>query len=218
MHTARNVLLLTLALFSIAEGNQLNSYQNETLALVLYVLAGISMVAIIIDVIRAHTPLPSPVLGTPRLPRPNCWQRMTYWIRSNLLREQADRVGFIPMKDAADKIYTDAYINKSIWAKAAEEMSGSGVKRGSPDDILNYIATHVSGKIPIYGKKAPSSAFGKISNDDIRASFFDESATILRDRFYDKSIYWTDLAVKSEDLNGLIEDLQVQSGFVSSKS
>ena len=146
------------------------------------------------------------------------WARICRIPRATLPGFQHGVGEFISMKDAAHKLYTAAHISKSIWAKAAEEMSGSGVTRGSPEDLLNYIATHISTRISIYGKKAPCDTFGKISNDDVRASFFDEGATKLKDKFYDKSLYWTDLAVKSEDLNDLIADLQVQSGFDSHKS
>lgn len=126
--------------------------------------------------------------------------------------------GYIPMKAAAELLYREARSAGSSLARAAEETSGSGIGKGSPEDILNYMATHIAGKMAVYGKKAPSTAFDKISDREIKGSCFSEGATTLRDLFYDKSIYFTDLAVRSDELRELIAEVHFKSGYDSTNS
>jgi hypothetical protein len=109
---------------------------------------------------------------------------------------------FIALCDASRTLYEAARSAGSLLAGAAERMSGNTngrIAAGSPQDILNFSATHIARHIPIYGKRAPSSVLEQVRDSDVRASYFADGATFLRDTMYDKSVYWTDLAVKSSD-------------------
>jgi hypothetical protein len=123
---------------------------------------------------------------------------------------------FISMKDAAELLYRESRKCKSSLAKQAEELSGyvgGQPARGSPEDILNWMATYISGKLSVYGKRLPATAFEKIESGEVRACSFIEGATQLVDQFFNKMVRYTDLAVKSSELQGLIDDVQFQSGY-----
>jgi hypothetical protein len=121
-------------------------------------------------------------------------------------------IDLVPIREAAQKLYTEARACRSLWAKGAEEMSGSGISKGSPTDILDHMATLISEKKAIYGKKPPSQAWEQISRDTIRRLSFTESGTRLTDMFEDKS-YFIDLSVKCADLDDLIAECHFQSRY-----
>ena len=63
----------------------------------------------------------------------------------------------IQLNKAARIAYEEARASGSVWAHAAERLSGRGrIGPGSPDDILNYLATYIAGKVQIYGERPPS--------------------------------------------------------------
>lgn len=137
-------------------------------------------------------------------------------------RDDSAASEFISMKEAAINLYTESRGKAHQLAAIAESMSGwkSGrLTDGSPEDILNYMATYIAfcKKIAVRGKRVPSTATEQISWDDVRASRFVDGATKL-EHIYNNSIYFTDLAIKSDDLNDLIAQLQFDEGFREANS
>jgi hypothetical protein len=134
-----------------------------------------------------------------------------------LVRDVIPKSGFISMKDAAIKLYTETRGNQYQLAAIAESMSGwSGgrIVPGSPDDILNYIATYIafSKKVALFGKRVPSTAIEQITWSDVRASTFADGATRLV-HTYNSSVFFTDLAIRVDALMDLIAQLHFDEGF-----
>jgi hypothetical protein len=118
---------------------------------------------------------------------------------------------YIGLRAAARKLYEVARQEGALLATAAERMSGDNDGRitvGSPNDVLDFAANHIARHIPIYGKRAPSTVLERIPIEEVRRSRFTDGANILRDVTYDKSIYWTDLAVRSSDFDTRFDEMK----------
>jgi len=138
--------------------------------------------------------------------------------RSNI-HDQTMAPGCISMKDAAISLYTEARGKKHTLAEIAEEMSGwseGHLVAGSSEDILDYMATYIAfcKKLPLFGRRVPSTTTEQISWEDVRASTFVGGATKL-EHIHKSSTYFMDLSVKSDDVKDLIEQLQFEDGFHS---
>lgn len=120
----------------------------------------------------------------------------------------------IPLQEAAKKLYTELRRSESLWAKAAEQMSGRGSSYGSPEDILDYMAILISQGKPIYGKRLPSTAVEVITRDELQLCVFAGGALRLDSLLPGTATQYTDLAVKAEDLGEVIAEKQFQSGFL----
>jgi hypothetical protein len=119
---------------------------------------------------------------------------------------------FIPLRDAARTLYEAARRDGALLATAAERMSGSKDGRitvGSPNDILDFMANHIARHIFVFGKKAPSSLFEQIKNEERGHARFTDGAMVLRDIMYDQSIFWTDLAVRADEFNSFFNDMKI---------
>lgn len=118
---------------------------------------------------------------------------------------------FLSLRDAATRLYESSLTNNTLLATAAERLSGISpigrITAGSPDDRLDYLATYISRHIPVYGKKPPSGILAKIAASEINRASFNDGAMVLRDNLYNKSIFWTDLAVKSDEFNSKIDEM-----------
>lgn len=78
----------------------------------------------------------------------------------------------VPLADAARLLYERAREKKSIWAHAAERLSGSKngeISQGEPDEILDWMATYMHSKAVIYGCRPPSAKIERI--DDKHGQF-----------------------------------------------
>lgn len=133
-------------------------------------------------------------------------------------RRLQEDAGFITMKDAAVRFYGEARTSKFIMAQAAEEMSGANITNGSPDDILDYMATYMAKKIPIYGRKDPSQHREKISSESLKLYAFKGGATRLEHLFYPTSDSFSDLEVTLEQFEALLAEMHLGSGFHDSRS
>ncbi|MDA0739772.1 MAG: hypothetical protein O2999_11140 [Nitrospirae bacterium] len=120
---------------------------------------------------------------------------------------------FIPLQKAAGKLYGEARRCGSLWATGAEEMSGSGVTRGSSEDILDHMASIIQDKKPIYGKRDPSSFREQISKDELSQHVIGDGGTMLKHILPNEPVHFSDLAVRSKDLDDLIQEMHFQSGF-----
>lgn len=195
MHKAT---LAAIGVFVMEGALQISGYQNPTLAMIL-LLGGIVLL-----VPQAYETLPKWV--------GNLWGKK---------KRQASE-GFISMKDAAASLYTEARSSKHVMARGAEKLSGwsnGGPSSGSHDDILDWMATYIAHgkKVPIYGKRPPSTIQEQIHDNDVRASHFVEGATKLQQIHNEKS-YFVDLEIKSTDLERLIAETQMDVGFYESPS
>lgn len=129
-----------------------------------------------------------------------------------LFPETRIELEFISLRDAATELYEASRSNKRLLAIMTEQLSGYSDGQmipGSPDDRLNFLATHISRHIPIYGKKDPSRILEKIDDKELKGASFHDGAMILKDKIYDKSIYWKDLAVKTSEFKAKIEAMTI---------
>ena len=69
-----------------------------------------------------------------------------------------------------------------------------------------------SKKIPLYGKRPPSTRQERISFDEVRRSSFLDGAVKMK-RNYEDNIYFTELTIKKIDLDELIAAVQFEAGF-----
>lgn len=114
----------------------------------------------------------------------------------------------IALPTAVQSLYSDLRQADHIYARGAEYLSGSRLGApGEPDDVLNWIATLVAGKVPILGRREPSTTLAPISRTDLGRSHFTDGASFLRDNLYDQSIFWTDLAVPAPEFEKLKRDM-----------
>ena len=97
---------------------------------------------------------------------------------------------FVSLNDAATRAYSE-------FRRVGHDLAGAAKFGRSPGEVLDWVATYLSLKIAVFGKRNPSNEFEQISAQDIGRSSFGDGANILRDKMYDKSIYFTDLAVRS---------------------
>lgn len=114
---------------------------------------------------------------------------------------------YIELPAATTKLYDAAISANSELVYAAEKTWDGSSRKASPDQVKNYIADYmVTRGATIYGVKHPSSIFGPIPISEIRSSKFVDGAVFLRDKFYDQSIYYKDLAIAAYDLQRLIDE------------
>lgn len=128
-------------------------------------------------------------------------------------KSTASCADYMPLHEAAAKLYTECRAANSMWAMAAERMSGEGMNRGSPEDILDYMANVITGKKDIYGKRMPSQIREKISQAELRQCSFVKGAMKLEHIFPGSQAYFTDLEMRSADLDDLIQQMHFESGF-----
>ena len=115
---------------------------------------------------------------------------------------------FISMKEAATRLYeSSANFTGIPLREAAEKLGGRDLGAASPNERLEYLATFLSGKIAVFGRKPPDRQLKQIDSAEVKRAFFSDGATMLRDKTYDKTIYWEDLCVKAHDLNDFIARL-----------
>lgn len=112
---------------------------------------------------------------------------------------------FVPMTEAATLVYEEARKVGSLWAYAAERLGARGLTgSSSEDEILNYMATFIAGKIPIFGCKPPSRIIEELAGADKRNGVFQNRASEFR-FLPGRSPTYTNLQVKSSDLDSVIK-------------
>ncbi len=134
------------------------------------------------------------------------WQNLFGSIKN--IEIEARKGEYLPLREAAVSLYSIHRAVQSMWAQAAESMSGHGITRGSPEAILDYMAIVISGKKDIYGKRIPSNMREKISKADLRRCHFVKGATKLEDNFPGSQLCFVDLEVRTVDLDDLIQEVQ----------
>ena len=112
---------------------------------------------------------------------------------------------FTNLSDAVQLAFNEAEKNNLLFAAAAR-----GVREPrSPVQVLNYIGTYlITKELRIFGCKAPSTEFKEIDPSEVRKCQFHSDQNILRDKMYPLSIYWTDAAVKTAELNAFLPKIK----------
>jgi hypothetical protein len=112
-----------------------------------------------------------------------------------------------PLVDAARMLYEVARERKKLLATAAEKMSGNENGRmvsGTPEDILDYIATYIGGKgVQMYGARPPSEKLEIIPADESKGGAFESGALVLKAR----NVY-ADVCISKRDLYRLLAALE----------
>ena len=78
---------------------------------------------------------------------------------------------------------------------------------------MDWMANLIRGKKSIYGKRSPSTARELITQSDLSLCTLTGGAIRLDPLFPGSSLEFTDLAMRSEDLDDLIAGMHWQSGF-----
>jgi hypothetical protein len=110
----------------------------------------------------------------------------------------AEQDQFVSMTEAAILAYEEARKAGSIWAYAAEKLGAKGMDGSSSEnEILNYMATFIAGKIPIYGAHPPSRNIEEIDEAETKHGRFKNGASEFRFLF-GKSPTYTNIKVKTK--------------------
>lgn len=118
---------------------------------------------------------------------------------------------FITLREASAKLYGECRARKSKWAIGAENLSGEGATPGSPDDILDWMAGLIAGKKSVYGTRGPSNVREKISKNVLNHANFRKGATRLEQFLPGQRSLYTNLEMKSSDLDTLIEEMSFEA-------
>jgi hypothetical protein len=113
----------------------------------------------------------------------------------------------IPLADAAKSLYEFARVKGSLLATAAEQISGSNngnIVAGTPEDVLDYMATYIGGKACIFGARPPSDKRELIQEEEVKRGAFESGALILKTNRH----VFTDLAVARRDMQALVSYLE----------
>ena len=116
---------------------------------------------------------------------------------------------FISLKEAATRLYSEARAKKWPLAHAAETSSASGIRHGTMDDILDWMAANISIAVPIQGRRLPSTIHEEIPQEELKQMSFKAGGTELHE-FFGQSPSYIDLKVKASDLNRHIDELAVK--------
>ena len=111
------------------------------------------------------------------------------------------RLSLIPLPEAAASLYEQARMRGSMWARVAERLSGPNISDGSPDDVLNWVATWIVGRAEIQGIRPPSKSRETIRE---RHGNFESGAQHYRTNGH----FFTELAVKRSDLRRIAKEIR----------
>jgi len=122
--------------------------------------------------------------------------------------------GFIPLHEAAARLYTEARSSRHLMAGFAEHDWGLGRRTGSEGDILDWMATYLcySKRKPLQGRKPPSTRLEPISFEEVKRRSFVEGATKLQ-RHNTPTDYFTDLIIKETDVDEVMEEMMLEAEF-----
>lgn len=115
--------------------------------------------------------------------------------------------GKIALEKAARIAYEEARASDSIWSYAAERMSGVSddgkIAPGSPENILNWLATHFAGKIQLFGERPPSSRLEAIDPIKAKQGQFVGGAKVLHLHDSAKTMF-VNLKVSKKDFKAMV--------------
>lgn len=111
--------------------------------------------------------------------------------------------GRVPLRKAAEILYSEARAQDSVWADAAERMS---LDR-SPDGILCYIAEVIKQDTPIYGRRPPSTHVEQLDPLQLKYSIVTNGAREMHFRDKTKAVF-ASLEVDSKELRRALEEVR----------
>ena len=109
----------------------------------------------------------------------------------------------MPLRKAAEILYSEARAQDSVWADAAERMS---LDR-SPDGILCYIAEVIKQDTPIYGRRPPSTHVEQLDPLQLKYSIVTNGAREMHFRDKTKAVF-ASLEVDSKELRRALEEVR----------
>ena len=111
--------------------------------------------------------------------------------------------GRVPVRKAAEIIYSEARAQDSLWASAAERMSLDQ----SPDGILCYIAEVIKQDTTFYGTRAPSTHVERLNPLQLKYGTVKNGAREVHMRDNTKAVF-TNLEVDSKELRRNLREVR----------
>ncbi|WGS43147.1 hypothetical protein LFL97_06360 [Burkholderia sp. JSH-S8] len=111
--------------------------------------------------------------------------------------------GRVPLRKAAEIIYSEARAQDSVWAHAAERLSFDK----SPDGILCYIAEVIKQDTAFYGKRLPSTRMEKIAPFQLQYGRVTNGAREVHMRDNTKAVF-VDIEVDAKDLRRALREVR----------
>jgi hypothetical protein len=110
----------------------------------------------------------------------------------------------ISMRDAATRFFSEARICKAPVSEDIEVLRDQGT-----DAMLEYAALILACKIPMWGKRPPSTAFERVSMDDYKAGLlhFRGGGNELR-KIFGGAIAFHEMQVATTDLDRVIAEMR----------
>jgi hypothetical protein len=98
----------------------------------------------------------------------------------------------------------------TLWAEAAERLRVDG----TPEGILDYLATGLTLEIPVFGRYPPSTKLERIEPRAVKAGSIEGGATFLelRDQHRTRIV---DLTVRKADLRKAIKHMRESTSALS---
>lgn len=117
---------------------------------------------------------------------------------------------FTPLRDAAIKVFSESRARGGGLARRAENMSGMApdytIIKGDETQILNWVGGDIASRITLFGVRPPSIHSDRLEYPMKHYSIQD-GATTLRHFLYGEQGYYSDLSVRTNELNRLREEL-----------
>jgi hypothetical protein len=114
------------------------------------------------------------------------------------------RLRYVPLQDAARRVYEESRRSGALVSGAAERMS---IDKSS-DGILNYVATYLAQDTSIWGKRPPSRRLEQIGAVQTSRGSFASGGTALIMR--DKSAF-TELCISRVDLHSALKAIREEA-------
>lgn len=139
------------------------------------------------------------------------WVRLPGAMRWTSAGVEALTVGRnVALPVAARIAYEEARAHDTIWAHAAERLAVDK----TPDGILDYVASYISGEAQVYGRRPPSTRLESVARLRAQSGTFYGGAKLLRLRDGVHTEF-SDLQVSRKDLLAIRK--QMRSAMSASK-
>lgn len=109
----------------------------------------------------------------------------------------------IPLRDAARKVYEA--VEHTEMAQLARSNS-----QGDPDNVLHYFAEQILYRVPVRGKRLPSTQLAPVKDQLLFAHQFAGGGNQAV-RTHDRALTYTDFCVTRKDLNSALESIKEEA-------
>lgn len=117
---------------------------------------------------------------------------------------------FTTLRDAAIKAFSESRTRGGGLARRAENMSGMApdytIIKGDEAQILNWVADDIASKITLFGVRQPSINSERLDYP-VKHYSIQDGAVTLRHLFYGEQSYFTNLLVRTNELDKLLDEL-----------